>query len=224
MPGPDPGRPLRGLCDARVTSREPRGPSRRFRAPARPLVRFPPCRGTRNPITSGLETGGARRAAGPLFAGFPAGIDPLRRQLRCLRFPVPLIRFLVPRLWCTPSRPLSRVLPRALPPTRLLARSLPRAGFRDPSYCSLQYICSLNVVPLPSPAILALFSSIATKFLYLPLYLMTLCGIYFEFCCVIRPQRPPRAWALNRRFSRFSCPSIRVYSHCILYRIYYICT
>ena len=27
--------------------------------------------------------------------------------------------------------------------------------------------------------------------LYLPLYLITLCGIYFEFCCVIRPQRPP---------------------------------
>ena len=106
--GPGPRRPLRGWCDLLVTSREPR---RAACARAHLLVRFPPCRGTRSRITSGLEIGGVRRPSDASFAGSPAGFDPIRRQLTCLRFPVLLIRFLVPSAIAAPSRTLSRVLP-----------------------------------------------------------------------------------------------------------------
>ena len=91
-----------------MTSREPR---RAACARAHLLVRFPPCRGTRSRITSGLEIGGVRRPSDASFAGSPAGFDPIRRQLTCLRFPVLLIRFLVPSAIAAPSRTLSRVLP-----------------------------------------------------------------------------------------------------------------
>ena len=139
-----------------MTSREPR---RAACARAHFLVRFPPCRGTRSRITSGLEIGGVQRPSDASFAGSPARFDPIRRQLTCLRFPVPLIRFLVPSAIARPPVP-SRASSRALSLAILGAHS-PRAGAwgsylvysatPGPRRCSLFIALSMHTGAYTSP-------------------------------------------------------------------------